>query len=151
GEKVAFVRGRIAGEKDPDSDKLLQDEITYIKKDVIEDKHNVEYGENFISSDIQSSPSKRIKIEVNLNKEQDNNVSNAQTLLQPTSSAPSSIFSDVIESMFVPGFNRNVVWAIDLVFLMLLIIEGVLALMTDYNVYVLIHMGITLALFIALQ
>ncbi|CAG8555094.1 1440_t:CDS:2 [Cetraspora pellucida] len=138
--------------KNSDLDKLSQDEITYVKKDIIEeDKHNVKYGENFISSDIQGSPSKRIKIEVNLNEKQDDNVSNVQTLLQPTSSTPSSVLLDVVESMFVPGFNRNVVLAIDLVFLMLLMIEGVLAVMTDYNVYVLVHMGITLALFIALQ
>ncbi|CAG8566149.1 5509_t:CDS:2 [Cetraspora pellucida] len=138
--------------KNSDLDKLSQDAITYVKKDIIEeDKHNVKYGENFISSDLQSSPSKRIKIEVNLNEKSDDNVSNAQSLLQPTSSTPSSVFLDVVESMFVPGFNRNVVLAIDLVFLMLLMIEGVLAVMTDYNVYVLVHMGITLALFIALQ
>ncbi|CAG8447878.1 5674_t:CDS:2 [Dentiscutata erythropus] len=139
-------------DKDPGSDKLLQDEITRIRKDTIEEEENpnVKVEENFVS-DIQGSPSKRIKIEANSNEKYDINVSQVQTLLQPTSSAPTSIVSDVVESMFVPGFNRNVVLAIDLVFLMLLIVEGVLAVMTNYNVYVLVHMGITLVLFIALQ
>ncbi|CAG8551819.1 40341_t:CDS:2, partial [Gigaspora margarita] len=136
-------------DKDPDSDKLLQDEITYTSKDD-DEKLNVKDGEIFIS-DIQGSPSKRIKIEVNLNERHDNDVSHIQTLLQPTSNAPSSIITDVVESMFVPGFNRNVVLAIDLVFLLLLSVEGTLAVMTNYNVYVLAHMGITFVLFIALQ
>ncbi|KAF0458649.1 hypothetical protein F8M41_000916 [Gigaspora margarita] len=59
--------------KDPDSDKLLQDEITYTSKDIIDDdeKLNVKDGEIFIS-DIQGSPSKRIKIEVNLNERHGN-------------------------------------------------------------------------------
>ncbi|RIB09018.1 hypothetical protein C2G38_2209999 [Gigaspora rosea] len=139
-------------DKDPDYDKLLQDEITYTSNDIVEDdeKLNAKDGEIFVS-DIQGSPSKRIKIEVNLNERNDNNVSHIQTLLQPTSNAPSSIITDVVESMFVPGFNRNVVLAIDLVFLLLLSVEGVLAVMTNYDVYVLAHMGITLVLFIALQ
>ncbi|CAG8526917.1 14020_t:CDS:1 [Racocetra fulgida] len=50
--------------KDTDSDKLLQGEITYVKKeDAIEEekKHDVrDEGDNFMS-DIQSLPSKRIK------------------------------------------------------------------------------------------
>ncbi|KAF0458650.1 hypothetical protein F8M41_000916 [Gigaspora margarita] len=60
-------------DKDPDSDKLLQDEITYTSKDIIDDdeKLNVKDGEIFIS-DIQGSPSKRIKIEVNLNERHGN-------------------------------------------------------------------------------
>ncbi|KAF0458648.1 V-ATPase assembly factor pkr1 [Gigaspora margarita] len=122
-------------DKDPDLDKLLQGEIIYVKEEENQDVKDPD-SDKLLQDEITYT---------------NNDVSHIQTLLQPTSNAPSSIITDVVESMFVPGFNRNVVLAIDLVFLLLLSVEGTLAVMTNYNVYVLAHMGITFVLFIALQ
>jgi hypothetical protein len=74
-----------------------------------------------------------------------------QTLIQPTVSSPSSVVADVMESMIIPGFNSNVALAMNICFWLLFTALISLAVMTDYNYMVLLNLGISIMLYIALQ
>ncbi|GBB88359.1 hypothetical protein RclHR1_14920001 [Rhizophagus clarus] len=76
--------------------------------------------------------------------------SHVQTLIQPTSSSPSSIVADVMESMITPGFNNNVVLAMNICFWLLFTALIFLAVLSDYNYMVLLNLGISILLYISL-
>ncbi|CAG8489700.1 13485_t:CDS:2 [Ambispora leptoticha] len=73
----------------------------------------------------------------------------AQTLLDSRSHSPYSIMSDVVDSMFNPGFNRNVVLFLNIIFLLLFASLIFLIIVTDYNAHVIAFLGLSFCLFIA--
>ncbi|GBC19143.2 uncharacterized protein OCT59_015098 [Rhizophagus irregularis] len=76
--------------------------------------------------------------------------SHVQTLIQPTSSSPSSVVADVMESMITPGFNNNVVLAMNICFWLLFTALIFMTILTDYNYMVLLNLGISILLYISL-
>jgi hypothetical protein len=76
--------------------------------------------------------------------------SHVQTLIQPTSSSPSSVVADVMESMITPGFNNNVVLTMNICFWLLFTSLIFLAVLSDYNYMVLLNLGISILLYISL-
>ncbi|KAG9297119.1 hypothetical protein G9A89_019400 [Geosiphon pyriformis] len=72
-----------------------------------------------------------------------------QTLLQPTS--PSLIIVDVIESMFNPGFNSNVVLFMSIIFMLLFVCLIFLIVITDFNGHVIAFLGLSILFFLGLH
>ncbi|CAI2180707.1 20509_t:CDS:2 [Funneliformis geosporum] len=110
-------------------------------------------GEKYYLDDECESPPKRIKIEINWNDIHGEgkgllSSDRVQTLLQPTSS--SSIVTDVVESMTMPGFNNNVVNALHISFWLLFIVLIILAVVTDHHYIVLINIGTSFMLYIGM-
>ncbi|CAG8495129.1 419_t:CDS:2 [Ambispora gerdemannii] len=74
-----------------------------------------------------------------------------QTLLDSISHSPSSIMTDVVESMFNPGFNSNVILFLNIIFLLLFASLMFLIIVTDYNMHVIAFLGLSFCLFIAIN
>ncbi|CAB4399271.1 unnamed protein product [Rhizophagus irregularis] len=144
--------------KSDEEEKLLQEAIDSIREamtKVVEFENQVDQeGEIYYSDDESGSPPKRIKIEISWDDIYEGKVtlsnSHVQTLIQPTSSSPSSVVADVMESMITPGFNNNVVLAMNICFWLLFTALIFMTILTDYNYMVLLNLGISILLYISL-
>ncbi|CAB4431470.1 unnamed protein product [Rhizophagus irregularis] len=144
--------------KSDEEEKLLQEAIDSIREAMtkeVEFENQVDQeGEIYYSDDESGSPPKRIKIEISWDDIYEGKVtlsnSHVQTLIQPTSSSPSSVVADVMESMITPGFNNNVVLAMNICFWLLFTALIFMTILTDYNYMVLLNLGISILLYISL-
>ncbi|CAI2176881.1 11635_t:CDS:2 [Funneliformis geosporum] len=145
-------------ERSVDKKLSFEEAIETIRETMIEEAdsnqdEDDQEGEKYYLDDECESPPKRIKIEINWNDIHGEgkgllSSDRVQTLLQPTSS--SSIVTDVVESMTMPGFNNNVVNALHISFWLLFIVLIILAVVTDHHYIVLINIGTSFMLYIGM-
>ncbi|CAG8440013.1 17538_t:CDS:2 [Funneliformis caledonium] len=164
--------GIVLNEDIADNDKIVKEikemESKKGSEDVSLEKRVIELDKNETDRDIRRDEKKKFSKEANesiseeadtkamVNQDEDDleeekellSSDRVQTLLQATSSTPSSIVTDVVESMTMPGFNNNVVNALHISFWLLFIVLIFLAVVTDHNYIVLINLGTSFMLYI---